>query len=313
MPNLPIKNDYILSITLPNNTTYEIVDQGARDMIAELFNINHFVGKTTSTMIEGKGTAGSTDTSAAVTIDGESYTPSAGDVVSDSTGKEWIYGTLSGWVEFAELKGIGKLGWADTVDITNLASSGSYTPAGTITNAAFTGTEATIQPEATYTPAGSVTNAEFTGTEATIEPEATYTPQGTVTSQDLENATVNVLDVSNVTGTPFSVDVNHSLILPGATTASVVTGYDDESSASFSGTEATITSSATYTPAGSVSADFEGTEATITSEATYTPAGSVAADFEGTAATINVSSGAAQNVGTPHEVGGTPTNTPAEP
>ena len=292
----------IKKITLPTGTTYDIVDQGARDLIDALAGYTVFLGVTTTALVDGA-------TTNPITIDGKSVTANAGGIATYGSA-EFIFNGTS-WQAFGDLSGLGALAFKDS-------ASGSYTPAGSVSQPTFSGTETTIS--STYTPAGSVTKPTFSGTEATIT--SSFTPAGSVSltapsvtlsttsgkfitdAGTLPSATMPVLttSVANETLTigwiAGTFDAGALPTMSSSTT--VATGVDTVTAgtASFTGTGANLTASftgtagnatATYTPAGSVSKPtFSGTEATIS--ATYTPAGSVSQPtFTGTAATVSVS------------------------
>ena len=159
-------------ITLPSGNTYELKDKYARDLIAQLLNFNHYLGVTTTALVED-------DTTNPIIISGESVTAVAGDVVTlSSDNSEMMFGSLSG---------LGLLAYKDS-------ASGTYTPTGSVSNVALGTTSVnsmtsagsmptyTVQNETLTIGAGSVPTSEsvtvgdgtvstqpsFTGTEATI-------------------------------------------------------------------------------------------------------------------------------------------------
>lgn len=309
----------IKKITLPSGTTYDIVDQGARDLIEELSSYTQFLGVTTTALVDGS-------TTNPVTIGGESVTAKKGDIVTYGSAEFIFNGTA--WQAFGDLSGLGSLAYKNS-------ASGTFTPAGTITQPTFSGIAATIS--ASYTPAGTVTKPTFAGTQATIS--AAFTPAGTVTISkgsgtanytpsgsvsvdapsvtlktssitpmgsvgSLPSCTLPVLTttVANETltlswtsgawdagalptvGTAVTVATGVSSVTAGSAS---FTGTGVELKASFTGTSGNAT--ATYTPSGTVTQPtFEGTEANIS--ASYTPAGTVTKPtFSGTAGTVEVS------------------------
>ena len=89
----------IKQITLPSGTTYDIVDQGARELIAGLSGSTQFLGVTTTELEDG------VTTNPTITVNGESVTASAGGIATYES-KEFIYnGTV--WQEFGDLSGLG--------------------------------------------------------------------------------------------------------------------------------------------------------------------------------------------------------------
>ena len=118
----------ISKITLPSGNTYNLKDQYARDLIAELGNFNEWLGVTTTAITDGS-------TTNPVTIDGESVTATNGDIVTYQS-KEFIWTQPSGgtgkWQEFGDLSGLGAMAYADKGTVTikpkgsNAASSVSF-------------------------------------------------------------------------------------------------------------------------------------------------------------------------------------------
>ena len=119
----------ISKITLPSGNTYDIKDQYARDLIAELGNFNQWLGVTTTPITDGA-------TTNPVTIDGSSVTATNGDIVTYQS-KEFIYSKPTGsstgtWQQFGDLSGIGAMAYVDKGTVTikpkgsNAASSVSF-------------------------------------------------------------------------------------------------------------------------------------------------------------------------------------------
>lgn len=248
---------YVYEVETPSGSVYKVVDEGARELIKELFNFHEYLGVTTSPITEGS-------TINPVIIDGESVTATAGDVVTLSTdATEWAFSSTGKWQKFGELSGLGKLAFKDSV-------SASYTPAGTVSQPTFTGTE--------FTPAGTVSQPTFSGSELTST--GSYTPAGTLSNVAVGSKTIKQFKTQGTMPT-FNVQ-NHRLIigdgiLPTGEDVSVGDG-SVTTQPTFSGTAATI--SVKGTPAGTVSQPtFSGTP--------VTPAGTVSQPtFSGTAATI---------------------------
>lgn len=132
----------IKTITLPSGTTYNIVDQGARDLIAELLNYTRYLGVTTTVLTEGS-------TANPITIGGESVTAASGDVATYNTDEYIFNGSI--WQQFGSLSGLGTLAYKNS-------ASGNFQPAGSVTVGTTSSkkTVGTTSGESTYTPAGSV-------------------------------------------------------------------------------------------------------------------------------------------------------------
>ena len=117
----------IKRITLPTGTTYDLVDQGARDLIEELSNYTSFLGVTTTALTDGS-------TTNPVTINGQSVTAVTGNIVTYGSA-EFIFNGTS-WQAFGDLSALGLLAYKNK-------ASGSYTPSGQINAGAPTVTLST--------------------------------------------------------------------------------------------------------------------------------------------------------------------------
>lgn len=111
MPNLQLK-----TVTLPSGDTYDIVDAGARELIAALEEYTDYLGVTTTPLEDGSSTN-------PITIDGESVTAETGNIVNYGS-KEFIFNG-SVWQEFGDLSGLGDLAFEDSAE-------GTFTPQGTV-------------------------------------------------------------------------------------------------------------------------------------------------------------------------------------
>ena len=295
-------------ITLPSGTTYNIVDQGARDLIAAIEGGTAWLGVTTTPLTDGA-------TTNPITIDGESVTAKTGNMVAYQK-KEFVFNGTS-WQEFGDLSALGDLAYKDS-------ATGSYTPAGTVSKPTFTGTEGNVS--ASFTPAGTVSKPTFTGTEGNVSASftpagsvsiskgtgtANYTPEGTVSKPTI-TVTPNTTTVNSITAVGTLPELTMtvanetltfgwnagSLPTKGSNTTVVTgiksatstqpsfTGTGAELKATFSGTAGTATGK--FTPSGSVSQPtFTGTAGSATGK--FTPSGSVSQPtFTGTGATITV-------------------------
>lgn len=148
----------IKTITLPSGTTYNIVDAGARELIAALESSTAFLGVTTTALTDGS-------TTTPITVNGSSVDAVTGGIASYGS-KEFIWNG-SAWQEFGDLSALGALAYKDS-------ASATYTPAGSVSQPSFTG--ASMTSTGNFTPQGNVTISKGTGT-------ANYTPQGSVASE----------------------------------------------------------------------------------------------------------------------------------
>ena len=250
-------------ITLPSGNTYDIVDQGARDLIAAIESGSAWLGITTTPLTDGSSTN-------PITIAGESVTAKTGNMTSYENSEFIFNGTI--WQEFGNLDLLGELAYKDTASTT-------YAPAGSVSQPTFTGTEGNVSVSGT--PSGSVEISTGSGT-------ANYTPAGTVSTPTITvtptTTTVNSIDaVGTLPELTFTVASENLTIAWSAgtlptkgTDTTVATGISSATAsqptftgtgvnleAAFTGTE--LTSSGKYTPSGIVSKPtFTGTQATIT-------------------------------------------------
>lgn len=258
---------YLSLITLPSGTPYYIKDIEARQLIADLTGsvsgAVHYVGTTTTVLSDGA-------TTKPIAVEGSSYTQKAGDVV-DYGNMEYIWNAVSQvWREFGSTGSLKALAFKDS-------ASGNFTPAGTVSQPSFTGTEGNVSVKGT--PAGSVEITKGNGT-------ANYTPEGSVSvtpTVTMSKTNVTPIDAVgtlpslqfSVSGETLNITWDPGTLPTKGSAVSVATDVDSATAtASFSGTpadlEATftgseLTSSGTYTPSGTVSQpSFTGTQGPVT-------------------------------------------------
>ena len=200
------------------------------------------------TAFAGVTTTALTDgsTTSTIVVGGNDVTAQTG-MIATYGSKEFVWNG-SAWQEFGDLSALGNLAYSDT-------ASASYTPAGSVSST-FSGTEGNVSVSGTTT--GSVSNGEWTHTNI-IWLKGTCTPSGSVSLTGTTNKTATVSPASSGTAT--------------YTPAGSITGT------TFTG--ASMTSTGTFTPAGSVSLTNTNQTATVSpadsGAATYTPAGSITA------------------------------------
>ena len=318
---------YIKHITLDTGNTYDLVDQGARDLMAELLNYSSYLGGTTTELSEGS-------TTNPITILGESVTAEEGDIATYNH-DEYIFSSLNKWQRFGTLSGLGDLAYKNNASTT-------YTPAGTVSTPVFTGSEmtatGTFTPDgsvaittgngnANYTPQGEVSQPTFSGSELTST--GTYTPSGSVTISKAQSGETNytpegTVSTPTVTVTPdtdtvnsitdvgtlpiFSATVqNENLTLsfsPGTlptkgNAQTVVTGIQSATATqpTFTGTGARLEGSFTGTQ-GNVS--VTGTPSGTVTQPTFTGTGvDLEATFTGTQGNLSVTGTPAGDVSQP--------------
>lgn len=250
----------ISKIKLPSGSVYDIKDAVARSIVAGAIKVKG----TTTTALTDEATTNP------ITINNESYTAVANDAVFYNK-KEFVFDGTK-WHEFGDMSGLGSLATKDSV-------SAVYTPAGSVSVSTKTTTNqtATVSPagsgDATYTPTGSVAaptiNVSSAGSTATIHnptkatvataitaaaPGATA-PSNAITYYSVADETLSLYQIGYNTGDSITTsdvtvktgDAAYSATAPAFTGTGVrlVTGniaVPDTYDASFSGTQATITS-----------------------------------------------------------------------
>ena len=308
----------IKQITLPSGNTYDLVDAGARDLIAQLQANGKYLGVTTTALTEGS-------TTNPITIAGKSVTAKAGDwVILSGNKKEFIFNGTS-WQEFGDMSNLGSLAYEDS-------ASGTVTDYVTGASSSFKGTAATLK----LTPAGSIalTNSNKTATvSAASSGTVTYTPAGSNASSTVSGScsvtatgsvsaptisvatagtTTSVYSITAVGTLPtltttvenevLTIGFNQGTLPTKGSKQTVKTGDASytASAPTFTGTMATGTingtaDAQTFTGTGArlvtgniavpTSASFSGTEGSIS----YTPAGSVTTTLTKGNKTITVS------------------------
>ena len=250
----------ISQITLPSGSTYNIKDATARELIASIetsiTGAMSYVGVTTTALSDGA-------TTNPITINGSSHTAKAGDVAIYGD-KEFVFnGTV--WNEFGDMGSLKALAFKDS-------ASGTYTPAGSVSQPTFTGTPGDIDISAT--PTGTVSQPTFSGTQATIT--VSGTPTGNVTISKAATGTANYTPEGTVSQPTFT-----------GTSFSSSGTYKPEGSVTIS---TAPTGTANYTPAGSVSTPTITVTPSTTTVNSITDVGSLPA-WTGTVANENLTIG----------------------
>ena len=304
----------ISKITLPSGTTYDLKDAVAR--AAQAGGI-HFKGVTTTALTDMA-------TTNPIKINNADYTAVNGDLVTYNHG-EFIFASADNkWHEFGDLSGLGDLAVKDT-------ASGSYTPAGSVSQPSFTGSSMTST--GSYTPSGTVTKPSFTGTEGNVSVSGTpagsisvgtgtanYTPGGTVSAPTLTVtpstvskyvATSSTGGGSRTAGTAaqctlpvLTTSVTNENLTIGwsagsftANTPTVVTMPSFTQQTIATGITTATATAPSFTGEG-VNLKFSGTSMSSTGK--FTPAGSVSQPtFSGTEAEVSVTGTPAGTVSKP--------------
>lgn len=211
---------YISKIKIPGDTAiYYIKDDEARDLIAQLGDFTAYLGVTTTTLSDGS-------TTNPITIDGESVTAVAGNIVSYNdtttslyTAKDFIFNGTK-WQEFASPTKLGKFAYVNKGTATftpNVTKSGTVTAASatlattarpaTFSTTAVTGATAIKTVSSVTTNANVITGGSYSKvTAATVTVNSSATFSGTVPSV-----------VTNVTGGGATKNASTSLALYSVT------------------------------------------------------------------------------------------------
>lgn len=230
----------IKQITLPTGTTYDIVDQGARDLIDALGNYTVFLGVTTTALTDGA-------TTNPVTINGEQVTARTGDIVTYGS-QEFIFNG-SAWQAFGDLSALGSLAYKNT-------ASGSYTPAGSVT----VGTKS-VTPTITVAEGTSSNGYQVTGTVST--PTITVTPATGTVNSITDVGTLPSL-TTTVENEVLTIGWSQGTLPTKGADQTVATGIQSATATqpAFTGGYIKATSTSVTVPSGTNS--FSGTAATIT-------------------------------------------------
>lgn len=179
-------------IQLPSGSTYDLVDQGARDLIAALEGATAWLGVTVTPLSDGS-------TTNPIVIDEKYVTAKQGSMCAYGR-KEFVFNGTT-WQEFGDLSTLGTLAYKDT-------ASGSYTPAGTVSAPEI---DVILTGNRNVTPIDSVgTLPEFTATVAnetlTLGWSAGTLPTKGAAFTVLENASATA-SASIFTGTAATIEV----------------------------------------------------------------------------------------------------------
>lgn len=288
---------YISKIQLPSGTTYDIKDAEARELISDLSSATTFLGVTTTELTDG-------DTSSRIVIDDRNVTVHEGDIAIYETSEFIFDGTI--WHLFGDLSNLGSLAYKNS-------ASGTYTPAGTVSQPSFTGTtkyisasvgKATKSMEGSFTPEGTVSQPTFTGTKIYAHHTFTgsantstgsFTPSGSVSAPTISVKTAgSTTTIKNPTSKTVVTDM--SVSDPSSTSPTGELVYCSVSSETLSlkkfveTTGASITTSNTTVKTGD--AAYEATAPTFTGTAgnvsvSGTASGSVSTTYNTTSSGAN--------------------------
>lgn len=295
-------------ITTINGTTYDLVDQGARDLISELEGYTEYLGVTTTPIEDGStvtevvitgvynevtpvGTenpkeegwyeldsSGYVLTEDTTVVQGKDYytdktTVKKGDIVNYGS-KEFIFNGTA-WNEFGDLSGLGALAFKNS-------ASGSYTPYGSVSTPTFTGTAGNVEVSGSIS-SGNVTISKGTGT-------ANYTPEGTVSQPTFSGSELTSTGTYTPSGSVSNVELNTDTVpnVTGVGTLPNLTMTVDNETLQFGwsqGTLPTLGEAKTFATTVKTQPAFTGTQGNLS--VTGTPEGTVTQPtFTGTGAEL---------------------------
>lgn len=192
MPNAAISQ-----ITVPvnvsgtiTNTTFDIKDAGARQMIQDLGDALYWIGVTTTELVDD------TTTSAIITVSGESVTAKTGGMAQYS-GEEFVYNGTK-WQSIGK-NNFGALAFKSS-------ATGNITPAGTISGTAVSADSSTTTNVNSITAVGTLPSFTVSGETLTFD-AGTLPTKGENTSVLTAVGTLSVTDPT-FTGTEGSVTVS---------------------------------------------------------------------------------------------------------
>lgn len=276
-------NTPVISSINVGGEKYYIKDKELREKVQTLENSAlHYLGKTTTELTDGS-------TTNPIQIDGENVTAKSGDVVvvesglTNRTELEFIFNGTK-WQEFGSSGTLKALAFKDD-------ASTNYTPAGTVSQPTFTGTE-NQAVSVSGTPTGNITTGAATG-------DGNYTPSGTISTPNITvtptvatgKLVTNAGSAASCTLPTLSteVDENETLVISwtaGTYTDGTAPTLEDTASA-LTAVTAALADAPTFT-GNKVDIAFTGDS--LTSTGTFTAEGTVSQPtFAGTEATITVS------------------------
>lgn len=238
---------YISKVKIPGDTSiYYIKDDEARDLIAQLGDFTAYLGVTTTALSDGS-------TTNPITIDGESVTAVAGNIVSynDTTGslytaKDFIFNGTK-WQEFANPTKLGKFAYVNqgtttftpsisktgTVSVNNKTLAATSIPT-TFSTTAVTGATSIKTVNAITTNSNVIIGGSYSkATAATVTVNSSATFSGTVPSV-----------VTNVTGGGATKNASASLALYSVTGGQKI--VTDVAVSSVTGAKATVSAMNVY-------------------------------------------------------------------
>lgn len=293
---------YISKVNLPgDNKTYHIKDQWARDKIETIGKYKHYLGVTTTNLVDN------VTTNPVVSIGGTDVTADVGSIVSirqsGKPDKEFVYApkvnqsaTDPGiWQEFGSSGNLGQFAYVDKGTVT-------IKPNGTVSKPTFSGTQGSVSVSGTTSASNIAVEVSDT---ATPTGNAGYQPSGSVTSSyTTTDSSTSITSTGEFTPSG-SVDYGSTAssktlestgtFAPTGSISSTFTGTQGSVSVSASSKTFEVTGTTTvpsgkigYTPEGSVAYGSDASTTTLTSTGTFTPYGTFSGSLTGTQGSVSV-------------------------
>lgn len=223
--------DKLISRVVVEGQGYEIKDAYARSQIAAKTSFKGVMATETKSQLAPTPLTDGATTNPVVVKDGananKSVTAVAGDIVvgngsSASSKDEFIFDGAKWQLMGSETQGLGSLAYKNS-------ASGTYTPAGSVSQPTFTGTSASVSittadnTSGNYTPKGSISGITWAGSSMTSSGK--FTPEGSVSfSNTNKTATVSAASSGTATYTPAgSVSAPTISVGTAGSTASIST------------------------------------------------------------------------------------------
>lgn len=189
-------------IKMPTGTEYAIKDATARNEIEQLKTA--MTGKVTPI---GTTTTALTDqaTTNPIKINNADVTAVAGNLVYYNK-KEFIFDGTK-WIELGDLSSLGSLAYKNS-------ATGKFTPAGSVSQPTFNGTESSVTVTATentsgaFQPGGTVSKPSFTG--ASMTSTGKFTPAGNITISQATSGTTNFTPAGTVAAPTITITESES-------------------------------------------------------------------------------------------------------
>lgn len=239
----------ISKITMPSGTTYDIKDATARELIEELAGYSSFLGVTTTALSDGA-------TTNPITVNEQSVTAKSGDIAAYGP-KEFIFNG-SAWQEFGDLSGLGSLAFKNS-------ATGSFTPNGNVNVTVTDNAQGDLSfIESVGLKIGGASTGNYTPGGTISTPTITVTPS-TTTVNSITNVGTLPSFTATVENEVLSFGWSAGTLPTKGSNTTVATGIQSATSTqpSFTGTQTTFALD-TDSRAVKINGSFSGTAGNVT-------------------------------------------------